>query len=350
MSPERWQKIKKILENALETAPELRSAYLDQICGNDKDLRCEIQKLLEFENSGEDILELNPISAVLQNGNSAKSQIGRQIGNYKIIGELGAGGMGAVFLTERADGEFSQKAALKLIKRGMDSDAVLRRFFNERQILASLEHPNIARLIDGGTTEDGLPFFVMEYVEGANILDYADANDLDLDERLKLFREVCAAVSFAHQNLVIHRDLKPSNILITNDGKVKLLDFGIAKLLNSDATNQTATQMQVFTPEYASPEQIKSEKLTTATDVYSLGVILYELLTGTRPHKTDSKNISEIIKSVCETEPKPPSAAIWDSGFRISDLKETVSSNKKTEGGNLKTNSKSQIPNPYAVI
>ncbi len=349
MNPERWQKVKNVLETVLEKSPDARSIYLDEVCGTDEDLRREVENLLEFEQPEADLLENNAVSAVFANDSFVKNQTGKQIGNYKIIGELGAGGMGAVFLAERADGEFSQKTALKLIKRGMDSDAVLRRFFNERQILASLEHPNIARLIDGGTTDDGLPFFVMEYVEGANILDYADAQNLDLDERLKLFREVCAAVSFAHQNLVIHRDLKPSNILITNDGKVKLLDFGIAKLLNSDAKNQTATQMQIFTPEYASPEQIKSEKLTTATDVYSLGVILYELLTGTRPHKTDSKNISEIIKSVCETEPKPPSAAIWDSGFRISDLKETVSSNKKTDHRQSETNPKSKIQNPKSL-
>lgn len=310
MDAERWQKIKNILENALETAPESRSAYLGEACGTDKDLRNEVEKLLEFEKPDEDILEKNPVSAVFQNEKFAKSQIGRQIGNYKIISELGEGGMGAVFLAERIDGEFTQKAALKLIKRGMDSDAVLRRFLNERQILASLEHPNIARLIDGGTTDDGLPFFVMEYVEGATILEYSDAENIDLEARLKLFREVCAVVSFAHQNLVIHRDLKPSNILVTKDGKVKLLDFGIAKLLKSNEMNQTATQLHVFTPEYASPEQVRGENLTTASDVYALGVILYELLTGKRPYKTENQNISEIIKSVCETEPVRPSSFV----------------------------------------
>ncbi|HRH40900.1 MAG TPA: protein kinase, partial [Pyrinomonadaceae bacterium] len=224
------------------------------------------------------------------------------------IGELGVGGMGAVFLAERSDGEFQQQVALKLIKRGMDSDAVLRRFINERQILASLEHPNIAHLIDGGTTADGLPYFVMEYVEGVPLIEFAEQQDLNLKERLDLFREVCSAVLFAHQNLVIHRDLKPSNILINKEGKAKLLDFGIAKLLKSESENQTATQHFAFTPEYASPEQVRGEKLSTATDIYSLGVILYELLTGVRPFKTESKNISEIIKAVCETEPVRPSA------------------------------------------
>jgi len=349
MNAERWQKIKNILENALETAPESRSVYLDKVCGNDEDLRNEVEKLLEFERTNADILEQNPVSAVLQNGNSAKSQIGREIGNYKITSELGAGGMGAVFLAERADGEFSQKTALKLIKRGMDSDAVLRRFANERQILASLEHPNIARLIDGGTTAEGTPYFVMEYVEGVSIIEYVEREKLSLEEKLNLFREVCSAVSFAHQNLVIHRDLKPSNILVTKDGKVKLLDFGIAKLLKSDEAHQTATQMHIFTPEYASPEQVRGENLTTATDVYSLGVILYELLTGNRPYKTENKSIGEVIKAVCETEPKPPSAAIWDFGFRISDLKKTISGNKKTNRRKSETNPKSQIPNPKSL-
>ncbi|HQU82037.1 MAG TPA: serine/threonine-protein kinase [Pyrinomonadaceae bacterium] len=340
MNAERWKKIKNILENALETAPELRSIYLNEVCGNDEDLRNEVEKLLEFEQTDEDILEQNPVSAVFQNENSAKSQIGRQIGNYKIIGELGAGGMGAVFLAERIDGEFTQKAALKLIKRGMDSDAVLRRFFNERQILASLEHPNIAHLIDGGTTDDGLPFFVMEYVEGATILEYSDAENLDLEARLKLFREVCSAVSFAHQNLVIHRDLKPSNILVTKDGKVKLLDFGIAKLLKSEEANQTATQMHVFTPEYASPEQVRGENLTTASDVYSLGVILYELLTGNRPYKTENSNISEIIKSICETEPVRPSLFV-SRPLKIDKNPTSHDKEQRTKDKELKTNPKS---------
>lgn len=306
MNPEHWQKVKAILEKALEIAPESRSAFLDESCGNDEELRREIEKLLEFENDGADLLEQAAVSTVLEKAPTAF--LDKQIGHYKIIGELGVGGMGAVFLAERADGEFQQKVALKLIKRGMDSDAVLHRFLNERQILASLEHPNIAHLIDGGTTDDGSPYFVMEYVEGIPIIEFAEMQSLDLKERLDLFREVCSAVSFAHQNLVIHRDLKPSNILITKESKVKLLDFGIAKLLKSEGENQTATQHFAFTPEYASPEQVRGEKLSTATDIYSLGVILYELLTGIRPYQTDSHNISEIVKAICETEAIRPSS------------------------------------------
>lgn len=334
MTPERWQKVKSILEEALEMASDLRSNYLDVVCSEDKILRAEIEELLKFEDIEADLLEQN---AILETNPPTKNLIGQQIGHYKIIEEIGTGGMGAVFLAERADGEFQQKAALKLIKRGMDSEAVLLRFINERQILASLKHQNIAHLIDGGTTNDGLPYFVMEYVEGISIIEYAKRENLDLNERLNLFREVCAAVSFAHQNLVIHRDLKPSNILVTTAGKVKLLDFGIAKLLKTEKINQTATQIHIFTPEYASPEQVQGEKLTTATDIYSLGVILYELLTENRPYKTDSKNISEIIKSVCETEPVRPSSIV-SRQLSIA-IKHT----------NQTSNSKSKIQNPKAL-
>jgi len=310
-------------------------------------LRREVESLLDFDNAKVDFFEQDAFSAVMQNnvGKDAKSLIGERIGKYKITGELGAGGMGAVYLAERSDGEFSQRVALKLIKRGMDSDAILRRFFNERQILASLKHPNIAHLVDGGTTDDGLPYFVMEHVEGETIMEYAARKNLDLADRIKLFREACAAVSFAHANLVIHRDLKPSNILVTKDGNVKLLDFGIAKLLKSETGVQaTATRNFVFTPEYASPEQVKGEKLTTATDVYSLGVILYELLTGARPYQTESGNISEIIRAVCETEPARPSS------IARRPLNETSENKRqKTTDEDRRTNPKSKIQNPKSL-
>ena len=320
MTSEHWQKVKSLLENALEIAPESRSTFLDEI--PDADLRREVESLLEFEAADE--LDQSAFSVVVEN---SKSLIGTQIGRYKIVRELGIGGMGAVYYATRADGEFEQQAALKVIKRGMDSDAVLRRFLTERNILASLTHPNIAHLIDGGTTEDGLPFFVMEYVEGVSIVKYADEHKLDLVERLDLFREVCAAVSFAHQNLVIHRDLKPSNILINKDGKAKLLDFGIAKLLKNTNGNETRTQALAFTPEYASPEQIRGENLSTATDIYSLGIILYELLTGLRPFRFDNKNIAEIIETVTRTAPPAPSFAV-DREKRRRGEKEIVPSAK----------------------
>lgn len=311
-------------------------------------MRREVEALLDFDDTKSDVLEQNAFSAVLPDGNNkgVKSFIGRQIGNYKITGELGAGGMGAVYLAERADGAFSQQVALKLIKRGMDSDAILRRFFTERQILASLKHPNIAHLIDGGTTGDDLPFFVMEHVEGETIIEYAERENLDVEDRLKLFREVCAAVSFAHTNLVIHRDLKPSNILVTKDGNAKLLDFGIAKLLKSEAEGDTATQHFVFTPEYASPEQVKGEKLTTATDVYSLGVILYELLTGNRPYKTESKNIGEIIRAVCETQPERPSSAARSvRPWQVEKGKTNQNKQRTTDHGQLTKSLKGDLDN-----
>jgi non-specific serine/threonine protein kinase/serine/threonine-protein kinase len=345
MSPEQWQKVKSVLELAIEIPTESRVEFLDKMCGDDDVLRKDVEILLGYENTKAELFEKSPLADLLQNDpakNDAKL-IGTQIGKYKIIGELGAGGMGAVYLAERADGEFQQMVALKLIKRGMDSDAVLRRFLNERQILASLEHPNIAHLIDGGTTGNDLPFFVMEYVEGEPLIEYARRKHLDLKERLNIFLKVCAAVSFAHQNLVIHRDLKPSNILITKDQDVKLLDFGIAKLLKDESAESTATQMQIFTPEYASPEQIKGEKLTTATDVYSLGVILYELLTEMRPYQTNGKSISEIIRAVCETEPVRPSAIV--NRIKHPDKNKTAEGNQITANERNETNPQSQIPN-----
>ncbi len=323
MNPERWKQIKVILEEAVEIVPASRSDFLEKSCNGDEDLRREVESLIEFEDKDEDLLEDSAFSAVF--GEESQMPAGTRIGKYEIKGELGAGGMGAVFLAERTDGDFEQKVAIKLIRRGINSEAVRRRFVRERQILASLEHPNIARLIDGGTTDEGLPFLVMEYVEGTAINQYADEQKLNLEQRLDLFREVCAAVSFAHQKLIIHRDLKPSNVLVTKDGKAKLLDFGIAKILKTEIGNETRTQHFAFTPEYASPEQIRGENLSTATDIYSLGTILYELLTDSRPFRFEGKNIGEIISTATQIEPPMPSAV----------------SNSKNQ---LNPNSKFQIP------
>jgi eukaryotic-like serine/threonine-protein kinase len=338
MDSERWQQIKTILEKALETAPDARNQYLKAACGGDPELRREVEDLLVFEEPETNLLEKNAFSILTEDAplKTQKSLLGSQIGRYRIIDELGAGGMGAVYLAERADGTFHQRVALKLIRRAIVSDFVLRRFVNERQILASLDHPNIAHLIDGGTTEDDLPYFVMEYVRGENIVEFAKNHNLSLEERLDLFRKVCAAVSFAHRNLVIHRDLKPSNIFVTEDGTPKLLDFGIAKLLKTETVDETATQHFVFTPEYASPEHIRGENLTTATDIYSLGVILFELLTGTRPFAFDGKNLAEVIQTVTRAAPPAPSA-VKNSKFKIQ--------NSKTR----ELNPKSQVPNPKAL-
>ena len=340
MNANRWQKVKRILENVLELEPAARRSYLVETCGDDGDLLREVEVLLDFDDPDADLLEQTAYAAVFVE--NSRSLVGEQIDKYKLIDELGVGGMGSVYLAERIDGAFDQRVALKLIKRGMDSEAILRRFFTERQILASLQHPNIAHLIDGGTTNEGLPFFVMEFVEGVSIMEYANRENLDLDDRLKLFCEVCSAVTFAHQSLIIHRDLKPSNILVTDGGAPKLLDFGIAKLLRSETGNAaTATQNFIFTPEYASPEQVRGEKLTTATDIYSLGVILYELLTDDRPYETDSKNISEIIQAVCEKEPERPSSVVSRSL--------TTGRNKTSENSEPKTKDEGQRTKPQAL-
>ncbi|HKP12446.1 MAG TPA: protein kinase, partial [Blastocatellia bacterium] len=240
--------------------------------------------------------------------------IGERIGAYLVVGELGRGGMGAVYLAERADSEFRRRVAVKVVKRGMDTDSILRRFRNERQILAALDHPNIARLLDGGTTDDGRPYFVMEYIDGEPITQYCDARQLGIAERLRLFQQVCAALSYAHDNLVIHRDVKPSNILVASGGTPKLLDFGIAKLLNPELAHDTLApttlSVRPMTPEYASPEQVKGEPVTPASDQYSLGVLLYELLTGHRPYSTRKGTFPEVARVVCEETPERPSRLV----------------------------------------
>src|SRR5262249_48581618 len=226
----------------------------------------------------------------------------------------GHGGMGVVYQAVRADDEYQKRVAIKLIKRGMDTEDILRRFRNERQILASLDHPNIAKLLDGGTTEDGLPFFVMEYIEGQSLTEYCDSHKLSTSERLKLFLEICAAVQHAHQNLIVHRDLKPNNIVITPDGTPKLLDFGIAKLLNPNLSSQTlaltAMMMPMMTRDYASPEQVRGEPITTASDIYSLGVLLYKLLTGHHPYRFTTPLPQEVERVICESAPERPSVII----------------------------------------
>ena len=244
------------------------------------------------------------------------SEAGRSVGSYRILSEVGHGGMGAVYLAVRDDDEFRKRVAIKLLRRGMATDDLVRRFRNERQILASIDHPHIAKLLDGGTTEEGFPYFLMEYVEGEPIDRYCDSHGLSVGERLELFRTVCAAVHFAHQNLVVHRDLKPGNILVTADGVVKLLDFGIAKLLRpelySDRAGATRLEERLLTPEYASPEQARGEAITTASDVYSLGVLLYELLTGHLPYRLSGLSLHEVTRVIGEVDPRKPSTVIGD--------------------------------------
>lgn len=320
--PNHLKQIETLFHQALELEPGQRLAFLDGACAGDLKLRAEIESLIISDQQAEQQEKALQDSIHRVAGefvkDSQEAGARARIGPYEVVGELGRGGMGAVYLAQRADRAYEKRVAIKLIKRGMDTDEVLGRFRHERQILANLDHPNIARLFDGGTTEDGLPYFVMEYIEGQPIDRYCDASKLSISERLKLFRTVCSAVNYAHQNLVVHRDLKPSNILVTADGVPKLLDFGIAKLLHSGTSAQTFTAtavgLRAMTPEYASPEQVRSEPITTASDVYSLGVLLYELLTGCRPYQFKSPTPQEIERVITRDEPEKPSNAASGSG------------------------------------
>jgi TolB-like protein/Tfp pilus assembly protein PilF/tRNA A-37 threonylcarbamoyl transferase component Bud32 len=320
MTPERWQKVEEIFQAAVDLLPDERARYIAQVCANDTTLRRDVESLLSQHDSAGELLdqpfygntELNVFDSFME---EEDPMIGRRLGSYRIEREIGRGGMGAVYEASRADNEFNKRAAIKLVKRGMDTDFILRRFRKERQILAALDHPHIAGLLDGGTTDDGLPYFVMEFIEGQPLYSYCDAHQLNIPERLKLFRSICDAVHYAHQKQVVHRDIKPSNVLVTSDGVPKLLDFGIAKLLNpqlaGDITHDpTATAMRLMTPEYASPEQVQGAPTTPSTDVYSLGVLLYELLTGHRPYRLVNRAPHEIARVICEEAPAPPSVII----------------------------------------
>lgn len=343
MHSENWKKVKALLGEALEVDARERQAFL-QNSGETQQVIAEVESLLEFEDASNRMMNLAAVefSKEFFDGNVENPHIGRQIGNYKIIGELGQGGMGAVYQATRADGKFEQKVALKLLKREMNTAALRRRFQHEREILATLEHPNIARLLDAGTTDDGIPFIAMEYIEGLPIDEYCERQRLDLNKRLDLFRKVCAAVDFAHRNLVVHRDLKPSNILVTEDGTPKLLDFGISKILSPEFENTdsaTVTKLGVMTPGYASPEQLQGKSVTTATDIYSLGVILYELLSGRRPFEARNGDWQEVYQSVIEKEPPRPSSVVSRPVFV--DKKETSENRlSKTESKTVPVNAK----------
>jgi len=309
LSPERRAEIEEVFEHALDLDPDQRGTWLSERCAHDAELRSGVDGLLAAHDLTTGILErrLDPATTTL----AVEPLLDRRIGPYRVVRELGRGGMGVVYLAERDDGEFRREVAIKLLRNSPDAEELHRRFIAERQILASLSHPHIAQLLDGGTTDGQLPYLVMEYVNGLPITTYCDRHGLDIESRLRLFVDVCRAVNSAHQNLIIHRDIKPGNILVTASGLVKLLDFGIAKLLNSAmggmALPHTRTAFRVMTPDYASPEQVRGEPLTTGSDVYALGVVLYELLAGRRPYQIRTGAVRELHELVCEREPERPS-------------------------------------------
>ena len=318
MTPERWRQVEDIFQAARDLALEERARYMSLACAGDEDLRRDVETLLFHHESGgqwrEGTQSLDPgfLSSIADTGDPL---IGVRLGAYRIERQVGRGGMGAVYEALRVDQEFNKRVAIKLVKRGMDTDFILRRFRKERQILAALDHPHIALLLDGGTTHEGLPYFVMEFIEGRPLYRYSDEHQLGIAERLKLFQAICDAVHYAHQKQVVHRDIKPSNVLVTSEGVPKLLDFGIAKLLNpelaGDITHDpTATAMRLMTPEYASPEQVQGAPTSPSTDVYSLGVLLYELLTGHRPYRLRNRAPHEIARVICEEMPAPLSVVI----------------------------------------
>jgi eukaryotic-like serine/threonine-protein kinase len=325
MNRERWEQVSEILDQALRLPLRERSVYLAQIAASDPDLHREVNSLIaSHEQAGSEFLNTlaAPTGSVQSAITGRDSKVGRRLGPYQIVELIGVGGMGEVYRAVRADDQYSKQVALKLVRSGQDSSFVINRFKNERQILASLDHPNIARLLDGGTTEEGVPYFVMELIEGKTIDRYCNDRNLATIERLTLFLQICSAVQLAHQRLIVHRDLKPGNILVTADGVPRLLDFGIAKLLDPGVgaegaePTRTMTQFRAFTPGYASPEQLKGEPITTASDVYSLGVVLYELLTGCSPYGSTGRTLHELTRAVCELEPEKPSTAIRRRSIR----------------------------------
>jgi serine/threonine protein kinase len=317
MNAERLHQVEELYHAALELEESQRADFLREICGVDEALRHEVETLLTYAKKAADAFELPAMDlvarALAKDGVHPYSALGVTIGHYRILRPLGEGGMGAVYLAERSDGAFRKQAAIKLVLPSVNSACVIARFQQEREILASLDHPNIAKLLDGGVTEEGWPYFVMEFVDGRPIDEWCDERKLNISRRIELFRDVISAVQYAHRCLVVHRDLKPGNILVTNDGTVKLLDFGIAKVLAaSDAGKaaETKTLARMMTPEYASPEQVNGYAITTLSDVYSLGVTLYELLTGHRPYRLVSATVHELARVIADMEPPRPSDVV----------------------------------------
>lgn len=301
-----WQTVKDLFAEVLDEPAESRLAVLAARCQGDEPLFREVSTLLAAADESNNLIENNAIDLAARVGGDG-DYTERHFGNYRIIREIGSGGMGTVFLAARVDGEFSMQVALKIVRQSVADRDIITRFKRERQILAGLNHPNIAVLHDGGVSDKDEPYLAMEFVEGETLMEYCESRDLSMREKLELFLKICSAVSYAHKNLVVHRDIKPSNIIVTAEGEPKLLDFGLAKAFEADAS-ATQTLLRAFTPAYASPEQIRGQNITTASDIYSLGVVFYEMLTGVKPLDLDNKSYDEILHTLNNIEPEKPSS------------------------------------------
>ncbi len=323
MQPERWRNLERLFHSAMEQPEDQRAAFLESACAGDPALRDEVGLLIAYSQQTGRMIDkpaLEVVAAAIaedlsaEDGIKTDKMIGARIAQYRLLEKLGTGGMGDIYRAVREDDQYEKQVAIKLVRQGLDTEFVYARFRKERQILAGFEHENIARLFDGGTTDEGHPYFVMELVEGKPIDEYCDERKLGVTARLELFHSVCSAVQYAHQRLVVHRDIKPSNILVTANGVPKLLDFGIATILSpetySPEADPTVTALRMMTPQFASPEQLRGEVITTASDVYSMGVVLYQLLTGRLPYRLETNSPYELAHAICEAEPDKPSTAV----------------------------------------
>jgi len=316
---EKWDQVKEILALALEQESGERNSFIRKVCGEDEELRAEVESLAAHYSGADSLLENSPAASLFSM--QADRIVGTRLGAYRVVRVIGRGGMAVVYLGERDDDNFRKSVAIKMVMPGPNGEEIFRRFRNERQALAAIDHPNIVKLLDGGSTEEDLPYLVMDYVDGMPIDQYCDVHHLSIEERLQLFRTVCSAVQYAHEQLIIHRDLKPGNILITRHGVPRLLDFGIAKIINPEffqTALTTQTNWRPMTPEYASPEQVRGQSVTKASDVYSLGVLLYELLTGHRAYRASVQSLLEVERTICEEQVEKPSSVVGRTEYQTS--------------------------------